>query len=148
MIRAKKGRFFYFPIFGRISFSRYFGTQAKSFDEPIPPPRDQNSDTDRRESNSSFRCELETLPFFQTGLQETAMLIRKPSVGLDDFQDIENFRTQSATLGTHADAGAPARGRGHNELCMPIEPSINRSNTSNDYHLYQWGPKSVFITSG
>ena len=37
MIRAKKGRFFYFPTFGRIAFKKHFGPHAKGFDKPIPP---------------------------------------------------------------------------------------------------------------
>ncbi|MCK5094324.1 MAG: DUF4870 domain-containing protein [Spirochaetes bacterium] len=33
--RARKGRFFYFPFFGRLSFARYYGPDAVSFSEPV-----------------------------------------------------------------------------------------------------------------
>ena len=33
--RARKGRFFYFPFFGRLSFGRYYGPDAVSFSEPV-----------------------------------------------------------------------------------------------------------------
>ena len=37
MIWAKKGRFYYMPLFGRFAFFRYFGPSAVNFDTPIPP---------------------------------------------------------------------------------------------------------------
>jgi uncharacterized membrane protein len=37
MVRAKKGRFFYFPAFGSISFERYYGDNAVDFTKPVPP---------------------------------------------------------------------------------------------------------------
>ena len=37
MVRAKKGRMYYMPFFGRVAFARYFGPDAISFDKPLPP---------------------------------------------------------------------------------------------------------------
>lgn len=37
MVRARKGRFFYMPIFGRYAFDRYYGAGASTYDKPIPP---------------------------------------------------------------------------------------------------------------
>ncbi|HUV07698.1 MAG TPA: DUF4870 domain-containing protein [Spirochaetia bacterium] len=39
LIRARKGRFYYFPLFGRISFGRYYGPNAVSFEESEEPNR-------------------------------------------------------------------------------------------------------------
>lgn len=39
LMRARKGRFFYMPFFGRISFSRYYGPNAVSYDKPEEPNR-------------------------------------------------------------------------------------------------------------
>jgi len=30
LVRAKRGQFFYFPFFGRVSFGRYYGPRAAS----------------------------------------------------------------------------------------------------------------------
>ncbi len=37
MVRARKGRFYYMPLFGRIAFARYYGPDKISFDKPVPP---------------------------------------------------------------------------------------------------------------
>lgn len=39
LIHARKGRFYYMPFFGRISFSRYYGPNAESLNKPVPPNR-------------------------------------------------------------------------------------------------------------
>jgi len=38
-VHARKGSFYYMPLFGRISFSRYYGPNAESFSKPVPPNR-------------------------------------------------------------------------------------------------------------
>jgi len=35
--RARKGRFYYMPFFGRLSFARYYGPSAVKQDKPMPP---------------------------------------------------------------------------------------------------------------
>ena len=39
LVHARKGRFYYMPLFGRISFSRYYGPNAESLSKPVPPNR-------------------------------------------------------------------------------------------------------------
>jgi len=34
--RAAKGRFFYFPLFGEISYNRFFGPEAVTFKDKLP----------------------------------------------------------------------------------------------------------------
>ena len=34
LVRAYRGRFYYFPVFGRIAFARYYGPNAVSYDRP------------------------------------------------------------------------------------------------------------------
>ena len=39
LTRARKGRFFYMPLFGRVSFAVYYGPRARSLEERIEPNR-------------------------------------------------------------------------------------------------------------
>jgi uncharacterized membrane protein len=39
LTRARKGRFFYMPLFGRLSFAVYYGPKAKSLEKPVEPNR-------------------------------------------------------------------------------------------------------------
>ncbi len=39
LMRARKGQFFYMPLFGRYSFGRYYGPSAKPLEEPLEPNR-------------------------------------------------------------------------------------------------------------
>ena len=39
LMRARKGQFFYIPIFGRYSFGRYYGPNAKPLEKPMEPNR-------------------------------------------------------------------------------------------------------------
>ena len=39
LVHARKGRFYYMPLFGRISFSRYYGPNAEILNKPVPPNR-------------------------------------------------------------------------------------------------------------
>lgn len=39
MVRAKRGSFFYMPLFGRVSYNRYYGPEAVSFEKSVPPNR-------------------------------------------------------------------------------------------------------------
>ena len=38
LVHARKGRFYYMPFFGRISFNRYYGPNAESSSKPPVPP--------------------------------------------------------------------------------------------------------------
>jgi uncharacterized Tic20 family protein len=37
LTRARKGRFYYMPLFGRLAFSVYYGPRARSLDKPVEP---------------------------------------------------------------------------------------------------------------
>ena len=39
LMKAKKGQFFYMPLFGRYSFGRYYGPDAKPLEKPLEPNR-------------------------------------------------------------------------------------------------------------
>ena len=39
LVRAKKGNFFYFPFFGRVAFSRFYGPKAVSIDSSVKENR-------------------------------------------------------------------------------------------------------------
>jgi uncharacterized membrane protein len=39
LIRARKGRFYYMPLFGRVAFAVYYGPKARSLDKPAEPNR-------------------------------------------------------------------------------------------------------------
>jgi len=39
LVRARKGRFFYMPFFGRVTFDRYYGPRAVSFSRPVEENR-------------------------------------------------------------------------------------------------------------
>lgn len=39
LAKARKGQFYYFPLFGRVSFSRYYGPRARPLSKPIKPNR-------------------------------------------------------------------------------------------------------------
>ena len=39
LTRARKGRFFYMPLFGRLAFSVYYGPRAQSLEKPVEPNR-------------------------------------------------------------------------------------------------------------
>ena len=37
LTRARKGRFFYMPLFGRLSFGVYYGPNARTLEKPVEP---------------------------------------------------------------------------------------------------------------
>ncbi len=39
LTRARKGRFYYMPLFGRLAFSVYYGPKAQSLEKPVEPNR-------------------------------------------------------------------------------------------------------------
>ena len=39
LVKARKGQFYYFPFFGRLSYARYYGPDAVNYDRPIEPNR-------------------------------------------------------------------------------------------------------------
>jgi uncharacterized Tic20 family protein len=39
LVKARKGQFFYMPLFGRFSFGLYYGPNAKPLDKPLEPNR-------------------------------------------------------------------------------------------------------------
>jgi uncharacterized Tic20 family protein len=39
LLKARKGQFFYMPLFGRLSFGLYYGPNAKPLEKPVEPNR-------------------------------------------------------------------------------------------------------------
>jgi uncharacterized Tic20 family protein len=37
LIKARKGQFFYMPLFGRVAFDHYYGPNAVSYEKPMEP---------------------------------------------------------------------------------------------------------------
>jgi uncharacterized membrane protein len=39
LVHARRGQYYYMPVFGRISFGRYYGARAVSLEKVLPPNR-------------------------------------------------------------------------------------------------------------
>lgn len=39
LVRARRGQFYYMPVFGRMAFARYYGPRAASLHKELPPNR-------------------------------------------------------------------------------------------------------------